>query len=291
MQHPTIIVEKAVQPSTAVALSNHLATWRYGFLCIFYLRTKALRRHVACPARDLDLNTYPTLLHSHFHVPLLSIPNSSTLDPLTMPPKKEKKEQFKGDEATEMIMEYLIKQNRPYSAVDISSNLHNAVTKTTAAKLLKEMHESGQIEGRVSGKAVVYHVIQDPKESATEEDLKAIDEEVEVIKQETLTLKSQLKEVQSSLASLKTTPSVASLNESIYQLEKEVKEMEAQLSVLEAGATKPINPVEKAKADKEYKRIEGQYLKRQKQFKLFWGTLLDAMEGDPRELWVYQAQS
>lgn len=57
-------------------------------------------------------------------------------------------------------MEYLIKQNRPYSAVDISSNLHNAVTKTTAAKLLKEMHESGQIEGRVSGKAVVYHVIQ-----------------------------------------------------------------------------------------------------------------------------------
>jgi hypothetical protein len=85
---------------------------------------------------------------------------------------------------------------------------------------------------------------------------------------------------------LKTTPSVASLNESIYQLEKEVKKMEAQLSVLEAGATKPVDPVEKAKADKEYKRIEGQYLKRQKQFKLFWGTLLDAMEGDPRELWV-----
>jgi len=60
----------------------------------------------------------------------------------------------------------------------VSSNLHNAVTKgqlyctgyryvitnwkktATATKILKEMHESGQIEGRVSGKQIVYHTIQ-----------------------------------------------------------------------------------------------------------------------------------
>lgn len=30
----------------------------------------------------------------------------------------------------------------------------------TATKLLKEMHDSGQVEGRISGKQIVYHAIQ-----------------------------------------------------------------------------------------------------------------------------------
>ena len=59
------------------------------------------------------------------------------------------------------------------------------------------MHESGQIEGRVSGKQIVYHAIQasttveipqliyllikfqDPNDNASEDGLKALDEEAE----------------------------------------------------------------------------------------------------------------
>ncbi|KAK6495188.1 hypothetical protein TWF481_003214 [Arthrobotrys musiformis] len=46
-----------------------------------------------------------------------------------------------------MILDYLQKQNRPYSATDISANLHNAVTKANAAKLLKELSDSGDLVG------------------------------------------------------------------------------------------------------------------------------------------------
>ncbi|KAF8537099.1 homologous-pairing protein-like protein 2 [Trichophaea hybrida] len=203
-----------------------------------------------------------------------------------MPPKKEKKEQLKGDEATEMILEYLTKQNRPYSATDVSSNLHNAVTKVTAAKILKEMHESGQIEGRVSGKQVVYHVIQDPKDSVSEEELKAMDEEIEALRQEATALKSQFKDIQASLNSLKSTPSISSLNDSVAILDPEVQELEEALATLQSGATKPVDPVQKAAAEVEYKRIEKAYLKRQKQFKEFWAVVCDMNEGDPTELWV-----
>ena len=51
-----------------------------------------------------------------------------------------------------MILDYLQKQNRPYSATDISANLHNAVTKANAAKLLKELSDNGDLVVCVSGK-------------------------------------------------------------------------------------------------------------------------------------------
>ncbi|KAF8250072.1 hypothetical protein K440DRAFT_640242 [Wilcoxina mikolae CBS 423.85] len=174
-----------------------------------------------------------------------------------------------------MILEYLTKQNRPYSAT------------VTAAKILKEMHESGQIEGRVSGKQVVYHVIQDPKESVSEEELKAMDEEIEdaALRQEATALKAQFKDIQASLSSLKSTPSISSLNDSVAILDPEVRELEEALATLQAGATKPVDPVQKAAAEVEYKRIEKVYLKRQKQFKEFWAVVCDMNEGDPAELW------
>lgn len=54
------------------------------------------------------------------------------------------------DEAS-LILDYLRKQNRPYSAIDVSTNLHNKVTKTHAAKVLRELHRKKEIEARVSG--------------------------------------------------------------------------------------------------------------------------------------------
>jgi len=62
--------------------------------------------------------------------------------------------------ACQLILTYLVAQNRPYSATEISSNLHNAVTKTRTDKLLKEMFERGEIGGRASGKQWVYWGVQ-----------------------------------------------------------------------------------------------------------------------------------
>lgn len=79
-----------------------------------------------------------------------------------MPPKKEAKPKPTSDDtvATGLILDYLLQQNRPYSATEISSNLHNAVTKTRTDKLLKECFERGEIGGRASGKQWVYWGLQ-----------------------------------------------------------------------------------------------------------------------------------
>ena len=77
------------------------------------------------------------------------------------PAKKEEKEaKLTPEQSATLVLDYLRKQNRPYSATDISANLKNRVTKTAAAKLLKDLHERNEIEGRAAGKQLVYHSIQ-----------------------------------------------------------------------------------------------------------------------------------
>ena len=74
--------------------------------------------------------------------------------------KAEKEAKLTPEQSATLILDYLRKQNRPYSATDISSNLKNRVTKAAAAKLLKDMHERSEIEGKAAGKQIVYHAIQ-----------------------------------------------------------------------------------------------------------------------------------
>ena len=74
--------------------------------------------------------------------------------------KGEKEVKLTPEQSAALMLEYLRKQNRPYSATDISSNLKNRVTKAAATKLLKDMHERGDIEGKAAGKQIVYHAIQ-----------------------------------------------------------------------------------------------------------------------------------
>lgn len=74
--------------------------------------------------------------------------------------KEEKEAKLTPEQSASLMFDYLRQQNRPYSATDISSNLKNRVTKAAAAKLLKDMHERKEIEGRAAGKQLVYHAIQ-----------------------------------------------------------------------------------------------------------------------------------
>jgi 26S proteasome regulatory subunit (ATPase 3-interacting protein) len=75
------------------------------------------------------------------------------------PRKPTTKASTEGDPG-ELILSYLVAQNRPYSATEISSNLHNKVTKTRTDKVLKELHEKGEIAGHTSGKSTVYWCLQ-----------------------------------------------------------------------------------------------------------------------------------
>ncbi|RPA98838.1 homologous-pairing protein-like protein 2 [Choiromyces venosus 120613-1] len=203
-----------------------------------------------------------------------------------MPPKKEKKEQVTGDQASSLVLEYLRQQNRPYSAIEISANLHNAVTKPAATKILKELDERGVIEGRASGKQVVYHIIQDPKDLASPEELKAMDMETEAVKQEIGGLKAELRALQSTLNTLKAAPTAASLLETVALLEAEIQNLQIRLEPLRSSAVKPVSAEEKATISNEHTRLQKILKGRKNQFKEFWDTICDGcVDANPNDLW------
>lgn len=56
-----------------------------------------------------------------------------------------------GSLANNLVLSYLRKQNRPYSATDITNNLHNQVSKSTAQKVLQELVEAGGVHCKTQG--------------------------------------------------------------------------------------------------------------------------------------------
>ncbi|KAL6709535.1 hypothetical protein ACN47E_001470 [Coniothyrium glycines] len=170
-----------------------------------------------------------------------------------MAPKK-KEEKASASEATDMVLHYIRKQNRPYSAIEVSANLHNKVTKSSAVKILKDLHEQKQIEGRAAGKQIVYHAIQDANDSCTPEELAALDDEIISLRTQTANLQATAKTLRADLASLNSTLSTTDLLSAVQALEPEKAELTARLEALRAGKAKKVTKEEREAIDAEAKK-------------------------------------
>ena len=63
----------------------------------------------------------------------------------SMPPKVKT---VKGDEAKNVVKEYMLAQNRPFGAGDVSSNLKNAVGKAEAVRVLDALVGEGVLDSK-----------------------------------------------------------------------------------------------------------------------------------------------
>ncbi|QDS77885.1 hypothetical protein FKW77_000459 [Venturia effusa] len=198
-----------------------------------------------------------------------------------MAPKKEKAEKpAKGDAAADMILHYLRKQNRPYSATDISANLHNKVTKAATQKILKDLRERKEIDGRDSGKQSVYHVIQKPEESPSPDELAEMDKRTQQLRDEISNLNTTAKALRSTLSSLNSTLSTADLRAAIARMDAERAEILDRLASLRSGDIQPVSKEEKQEVDKQAKTMEKSLTKRKKIVKEMWGQVLDNTPND-----------
>ncbi|KNG47689.1 aaa-domain-containing protein [Stemphylium lycopersici] len=169
------------------------------------------------------------------------------------------------------------KQNRPYSAIDVSANLHNKVTKAAAAKILKDLHEQKVIEGRAAGKQIVYHALQNAVEACTTEQLAALDTAILDYRAQTTSLNATAKTLRATLSSLNSTLSTADLIANVHALETERAEMEARLDGLRKGKAKKVTATEREAIEKEWKKSASVARKRAKISKEMWTIIEDAL--------------
>ena len=190
--------------------------------------------------------------------------------------EKEKEAKLTPEQSAALILDYLRKQNRPYSATDISSNLKNRVTKAAAAKLLKDMHERNDIEGRAAGKQVVYHAIQvcitindptplvyssDPNTLPQEEAddtsmdrLQTMETETTRLRDATTALKAEEKELRLVLREGASQVPLPELKASVTALEQQKSGLTARLAKLASGNVKPVSLEEREKVNSEHRK-------------------------------------
>ncbi|KAH1375357.1 hypothetical protein KXW31_000951 [Aspergillus fumigatus] len=157
------------------------------------------------------------------------------------------------DEAS-LILDYLRKQNRPYSAIDVSTNLHNKVTKTHAAKVLRELHRKKEIEARVSGKHTVYHAVQEASDEFTIETMAMMNERNEQLEKQLTTLKTKEKKARTELATLSTKPLLCELRHDVGQLEQETQAISSRLKKIQKRDSIQMSPEKRAELGKEWRR-------------------------------------
>ncbi|KAF2868885.1 Tat binding protein 1-interacting protein-domain-containing protein [Massariosphaeria phaeospora] len=194
-----------------------------------------------------------------------------------MAPRKEKAEKVSVNDSVDMILNYLRKQNRPYSATDISANLHNKVTKAAAAKILKDLHERNEVEGRPAGKQIVYHALQSPSDSCNPSNLAALNTTINDLRTSTTNLQATAKTLRSTLASLNSTLSTADLIANVAALEAEQAQIRARLELLKAGKAKKVTKKEMDGVDEEWKKWQGVARRREKVSAEMWRLIEDVL--------------
>ncbi|KAG4429210.1 hypothetical protein IFR05_015302 [Cadophora sp. M221] len=194
---------------------------------------------------------------------------------------KEKVKPVTGEEGMELIAAYLKMQNRPYSATEVSLNLHGKVTKTVADKLLKEMEQSGQIKGKASksgtGGQWVFWSIQDPADSASPEELAAMDTSITTLRDTIPSLKATLKTHTTKLTALCSAPTTFELASDVERIRSENQTKSEKLRGLKEGIVKTVTTEEVEKVEKDLKYWGGKRLVRKRAFENLEGVLRDGM--------------
>ncbi|KAK8845437.1 hypothetical protein IAR55_006150 [Kwoniella newhampshirensis] len=136
-----------------------------------------------------------------------------------MPPKKEVKERpIKGDEAEEMVLNYMKEMNRPFASADVTANLKNKVPKAAAVKVLAALAEKGQLTVKPYGKQLIYLYNQSSLEVLDPTEMSSLNDEINETQRELDMKRKELKTLQNDLSAKEALPKTKELGKEIERI-------------------------------------------------------------------------
>ncbi|TPX67311.1 hypothetical protein CcCBS67573_g07534 [Chytriomyces confervae] len=211
---------------------------------------------------------------------------------------KPKKLKTDDDEASAAILKYLIAQNRPYSPLDVFTNLLQKYGKTQVGKVLTQLAEDKQITAKTFGKSVIYFPNQDASDTPSPEETREMDIKIAGLRDELAILKSEVSSkekgcfyqlclaelsmmtayalFQTALSALTNSKTTPDLVEALETLAQENEKLESRLTGLRNG-TRKLTIADKQKADAELEVFRKHWRLRKKMFKDAWSTITENM--------------
>ncbi|ORX84379.1 Tat binding protein 1-interacting [Anaeromyces robustus] len=189
---------------------------------------------------------------------------------------------LKDAEAVECILDYLKKQNRPYSAADVYNNLHGAVGKTLVQKILQKASEENKIKEKVYGKQKVYVAIQEDDEFSPE-DLLNLDKTIEELQQSLKEKRMKTNSLKNQLNTLNNSMTDEEIVEKLNLIVEENQVLEKRLNSLSEGV-KLISKEEQNEIEKSLTYNKLEWKKRKKMFREAWDIITENIEKNPKDL-------
>lgn len=129
--------------------------------------------------------------------------------------------------AKDAVFQYLLRQNRPYSAVDVHNNLHKEYGKAAVTRALEDLAQERCLKEKTYGKQKVYVAEQSQFPEANETEIKEMESQIVVI-QENLKrslesgkkLDAEIRTVTNSLTTLEANAQLASAQSDIESFQK-----------------------------------------------------------------------
>lgn len=185
----------------------------------------------------------------------------------------------KDDNVAVAVLDYLVKQNRPYSAVDIFNNLHKTHGKTAVVKALEALSEERKIRSKTYGKQIVYVADQSQLPVISDDELKEMDMKIEKLQEKLKCTEDCYRKLESELRTLNNSMTTKDAKERLQEITAECARLEKKINFLKSN-NNVVSPEERAEVLK--KRTE--YVKAWRKRKRMANDILEAiLEGYPKK--------
>ncbi|KAI8586558.1 Tat binding protein 1-interacting protein-domain-containing protein [Geranomyces variabilis] len=198
--------------------------------------------------------------------------------------KQKEKKVASGKEANDVVLQYLKKQNRPYSAADVFNNLGGQVGKTVVVKALATLAEEATIHGKANGKQWVYVAKQDEMETPSKELMDEMNLKLSQLKDQNAVLQEEIKALQSELSTLNSSLTDDQIQAKLLTLNAENEKMEERLVTLRSGdAPAQLSDKEIKAADTKLEKMRKEWRSRKRLFSDMWGAVTESVPGSIEE--------
>lgn len=209
--------------------------------------------------------------------PLAAVSNASTSTAVrgvpvpTVKPATEK-------EAEVVLVEYLNRANRPFSAINVFDNLHGLIGKTVLPRMLDKLAEEGRIVAKTYGKFRLYWASQAQYGEISTSDVDAEAAAVAAVEAHAATVAAKKKELSTRVATLSNAMSAAELAKALGDTKSAVSEMRAKLERIKGGGTPLVSPAERAAVKKALDKYVKAWKERKRAVMDAVGMISEGME-------------
>ncbi|KAA6396617.1 MAG: putative homologous-pairing protein 2 [Streblomastix strix] len=168
-----------------------------------------------------------------------------------MPPKKKASKGVSKDDAEQVLLDYINKQNRPFSVQNLIDNLHGQVKKAVAQRALDSLAADSRIALKEFGKNKVYFADQTQFEVPSNERIEEIDENIQQAQNELAESEAERKGLEADNNVLQAEPTNEEVEIQTEKFKVQNADMRKRLDKLKEGGIK-IDPEYKDRVSKNY---------------------------------------